>query len=125
VQATADNNHHRGGRGMKTKRVILIIAAVFLAIAYLVVLVMLNPTWWPNSQIEKLLLKEIPLGTTRDEAREIIKNNNWRIKAGDSKGITVFLGPSYIPISWAEADFKFDDDGCLVAVYVIKLMTGI
>jgi hypothetical protein len=86
---------------------------------------MLNPTWWLDSQIEKLLLKEIPLGTSRDEAVEIINSNNLRIQTRRSNSITIILGPSYKPLSRVEADLTFDDDGYLVAVYIIRLTIGI
>jgi hypothetical protein len=109
---------------------------------------MLSPIWQPKALIEKRLLKIMPIGTSMDEAIEIIEKRwwKWEILSIRDSGYGILDGgwPSYsytpaicsksirvnldfgihliliIPHVSVEAYFGFDDDGNLVDITVVK-----
>jgi hypothetical protein len=135
------------------KKTVLIASAIFLLIGLVTGAVMLerksNPIWWKDGEIGKWIFEKIPLGTSMDEAVEIIGNNNWRIDGihdfgyriwhgqprfgtlGEtpgnpappticSKTVVVTLGYYPFDSGVVQVYFGFDGDGHLVVVTVEK-----
>jgi hypothetical protein len=130
------------------KKRAIITVAVFLSVAYIAggialcyYVVMLNYLRLPDDMIEKILYKKVPIGTSMNEAIEIIESNQWVIEPtrGSGYGLLpngqvlhnmtpsvcsqskeVTLGHYWLGAVYVIAHFGFDDDGNLVNITVYK-----
>ena len=114
------------------RRVAMVVSAVIvLLVGVLAAKVMLNPLRRSEAEIQKWLLEQAPLGSTREDVLRVVARRGWKMhpeyrgrfinKSIPVGGFGAELG-TYLGVSDTKVDayWKFSDTDKLVEVYVNK-----
>jgi len=106
---------------MKIKRKkTYIFILIFLIIAIIIFIPLLNPLEWSNESIRKRMFRLAPIGTSMEDLLIIIEKNDWKIKATFTRGYTLVHGIPGPPVP----DYMLGENSISIGEKAIEVIVG-